>query len=335
MNLDIKLLRQMLSLAKHRNFARAAESLHISQPALSRSISNLEETLGVQLFDRTSGGVEPTAYGRLILERGREIVAKESELQREIRLMQGIEIGELAIGAGPFPFEISVGPAVSRLIAAFPKLQIRVETASPLAIVNRILGGSFDLGVADIREWHDDQRLTLEALPVHAGFFCCRPQHPLAGRRGLILEEILAYPLVGTVFPPALAGILAQGQAGGRIDQDTGHFLPAVTIDSLSLARRITMGCDAVLLLTIGAVERELLAGDLVILDCHLPWMYTNYGFISKRDRSLSAAAREFMARLRDVEAETIERENALLATQRDSKASPHNPAAPEKMTKS
>ena len=122
MILDIKLLRQMLSLAKHRNFARAAESLHISQPALSRSISNLEETLGVQLFDRTSGGVVPTAYGRLILERGREIVAKESELRREIRLMQGIEIGELAIGAGPFPFEISVGPAVSRLIATFPKL---------------------------------------------------------------------------------------------------------------------------------------------------------------------------------------------------------------------
>ena len=126
-----------------------------------------------------------------------------------------------------------------------------------------------------------------------------------------------------------------RGQAGGRIDQDSGHFLPAVTIDSLSLARRITMGCDAVLLLTIGAVERELLAGDLVILDCHLPWMYTNYGFISKRDRSLSAATREFMARLREVEAETVERENALLATHLDSKPSTNNPAAPENMTKS
>ena len=51
-----------------------------------------DRTLGVQLFDRTHGGVEPTAYGRLILERGREIVAKESELQREIRLMQGLSL---------------------------------------------------------------------------------------------------------------------------------------------------------------------------------------------------------------------------------------------------
>jgi DNA-binding transcriptional LysR family regulator len=335
MNFEIKLLLQMLSLAKHRNFARAAESLHISQPALSRSISNLEQTLGVQLFDRTSDGVVPTGYGRLILERGREIVAKENELQREIQLMEGIEIGELSIGAGPYPFEISVGPAVSRLIATYPKLQIKVETASPLAVVNRILGGSLDLGVADIREWHGEQRLTLEALPAHAGAFCCRPQHPLAGRRGLTLEEILAYPLVGTIFPPSLAGVLAQGQAGGRIDQDTGYFIPAVTVDSLSLARRITMGCDSILILTIGAIEREILAGDLVILDCRLPWMYTNYGFISKRDRSLSAVALEFMARLREVEAEIIERENALLASYFDCKANNHHPAAPIKMTKS
>ena len=333
MSLDIKLLKQMLALAKHSNFARAAESLHISQPALSRSISNLERTLGVQLFDRTHGGVVPTAFGRLILERGREIVSKETELQREIQMMQGIEIGELAIGAGPYPFEISVGPAVSKLIASYPKLQIRVETASPPAIVNRILGGSFDLGVADIREWHDEQRLTLEPLPVHAGVFCCRPQHPLAGRHGLTLEEILTYPLVGTVFPPSLAGTLAQGQAGGRIDPYTGHFLPAVTIDSLSLARRITVGCDAVLLLTIGAVERELQTGDLVILDCHLPWMHTNYGFIYKRDRSLSTAAHEFIARLREVEAETLARENVLLASWGDAKTNHRTPSVPIETT--
>ena len=70
MTIDIRLLRQVLALSKHRNFARAAESLHISQPALSRSIAGLEQSLGVQLFERTPGGVEPTICGQAVIERG-------------------------------------------------------------------------------------------------------------------------------------------------------------------------------------------------------------------------------------------------------------------------
>jgi len=60
MDIDTRLIRHVLALARHRNFARAAEQLHLSQPALSRSISRLEETLGVALFDRTRKGVIPT-----------------------------------------------------------------------------------------------------------------------------------------------------------------------------------------------------------------------------------------------------------------------------------
>ncbi len=314
MNLDVKLLRQMLSLAKHRNFARAAESLHISQPALSRSISNLEQTLGVQLFDRTHGGVVPTAYGRLILERGREIVAKENELQREIRLMQGIEIGELAIGAGPFPLEISVGQSVGRLIASHPTLQVRVEAASPLEIGSRVIGGSYDLAVADIRAWLDEPRLQIEPLPLHVVIFCVRPQHPLAGQRALAMRDLLAYPLVGTTYPPAIAAVMSEVPGAGHIDRDTGHFLPAITVDSLSLARQITAVSDAVYPVPACIAESAIRAGELAVLDCHPPWAHSNYGFISKKDRTLSAAAKKFMSCLRAVEAGTIERETALLA---------------------
>ncbi len=67
--LDLKLLHQALILARHRNFARAAEALHLTQPALSRSIAGLEAALGEKLFDRTRQGVEPTSFGRMLLAR--------------------------------------------------------------------------------------------------------------------------------------------------------------------------------------------------------------------------------------------------------------------------
>src|SRR5512137_2516263 len=104
MSLDLHLVRHALVLAKHGNFRRAARALHVSQPTLSRNIAALERSLGVRLFDRSSSGVEPTPFGRLVLERGRGLLAGESDLLREISLQAGLEIGSLAVAAGPYPF---------------------------------------------------------------------------------------------------------------------------------------------------------------------------------------------------------------------------------------
>ena len=315
MMIDFRVLRYVLALSEHRNFARAAESLHISQPALSRSIAGLEEDLGVQLFDRLPSGVEPTAYGHVIIDRGQEIVDKENELHREIVLMQGIEVGELSIGAGPFPFEISVCKAVGMLVARYPNLKVRIDQDSPPAIVGRILGGGVDLGLLDTRHCQDDARLAIELLPAHAIVCCCRRNHPLVDKRALKLGDVLSYPLVGTVFPRSVGALLASGSTAGRIDEASGKFFPAITIASLSAAREIALACDALLPISPTCTERELESGDLVIIDFTGPWMQVQYGFVSKKDRTHSPATLEFMGKVREVEQAAIEREAVLIAT--------------------
>lgn len=313
--IDFRVLRHVLALGEHRNFARAAESLHISQPALSRSIAGVEQDLGVQLFDRLPSGIEPTAFGRIIIDRGLEIVEKESELRREIVLMQGIEVGELAIGAGPFPFEISVCKAVGMLVADYPNLKVRIDQDSPPVIVGRILGGGVDLGLLDTRHCQDDARLAIELLPAHAIVCCCRRNHPLAHKRGLTLGDVLSYPLVGTVFPRSVSALLSSESTAGRIDEASGKFFPAITVASLPAAREIALACDAVLPILPTCTERELESGDLVIIDFAVPWMQVQYGFVSKKDRTRTPAMLEFMGRVREVEQAAIEREAVLIAT--------------------
>lgn len=315
MTIDLRLLRQVAALSKHRNFARAAESLHISQPALSRGIAGLEQSLGVQLFDRTPAGVEPTICGQAVIDRGYDILKKERELRREILLIQGIEVGELSIGAGPFPFEISVSYAVAQLITKYPKLQVKIDADSPPAIVNRVSTGDIDIGVADIRHCEDFARLTVEQLPEHIVACCCRRGHPLAGRRSLSLDDLLGFPIVATVMPPALGTILGHSHLAGRINEDTKNFHPAITVDSLSAARNIALGCDALLPITPGCIAPELESGAIVILDFTAPWMRNQYGFVSRKDRTHSPGAMEFMARMREVEREAIELEDRLFAT--------------------
>jgi DNA-binding transcriptional LysR family regulator len=84
--IDLRHLRHALALAEHGNFARAADACHITQPALTRSIQSLEAALGVTLFDRRRGGVEPTAFGRLVLDHAAGLDMGSRELERELQL---------------------------------------------------------------------------------------------------------------------------------------------------------------------------------------------------------------------------------------------------------
>ena len=107
MTIDLRLLGHAVALAHHRSYARAAKTLHVSQPTLSRGITGLEQSLGVRLFDRGRGGVVATSFGRLLLERGAALLAGEVALRREIQQLAGLEAGELVVGAGPFSAAIS------------------------------------------------------------------------------------------------------------------------------------------------------------------------------------------------------------------------------------
>jgi len=177
--LELRHLRHALALAKHRNFARAAEALHLTQPSLSRSIAALEEELGVLLFDRSKSGIRPTAYGELLLQRGAALLEGEADFRREIQLLAGLEAGTLCIGAGPFPAEISVGTAVARLLRAHPRLRVEVLCADPDEITRRVLAGQFDVGIGNPSAIAETPRLRFEQLPSHRAYLACRPGIPL------------------------------------------------------------------------------------------------------------------------------------------------------------
>jgi len=101
--------RHALAPCRFRNLAPAAEALRLTQPSLTGSIAALETVLGVRLFDRDKRGIEPTALGQVLLERGAALLANEGDLRREIELLAGLETGNLSVREVPYPAEISVG----------------------------------------------------------------------------------------------------------------------------------------------------------------------------------------------------------------------------------
>src|SRR5512135_93930 len=178
MTFDLRGLRHAAALGRHRNYARAAAELGITQPALTRSIQALERSLGVPLFDRGRAGVEPTEFGAILLARGAELLLGSRELDREIQLMRGLELGRITIAVGPYAAEISVGVALGRLARLHPKLRVRIVEVDWRRLASLVESGEFDLAIGDLSDAVDRPGLMTELVGRHRGLFVCRPGHP-------------------------------------------------------------------------------------------------------------------------------------------------------------
>lgn len=303
--IELRLIQHALALARYGNFARAAAALHLTQPTMSRSIAALERAVGVRLFDRGPKGVEPTAFGSILLERGAQVLAGEADLRREIQLLARLEVGRLAVCAGPFPFEISVGAAITQLVAAHPGLRLKAVLTDPRDVVREVLARRADVGVADVRFISGQGDLVAESMPTHDIFVACRPSHPLAGRAGLGLDEILSYPLASTLITnEAITSAVASRDPSDLLDAGPGDFVPPIYVNSYALARQIARDTDALVPGTVRMLASDIAAGQLVRLDFHMPAVRTNYAIIHRRDRSLSPAAQAFIDLVRVVEAD-------------------------------
>lgn len=305
MPLDLKALRHVKALGKHGNFARAAEELGLTQPALSRSIAELERILGVQLFDRSKSGAYPTAFGRMVLERGQDLLDGAAELEREVQLMSGLEVGTLVVAAGVFATQVSLAMAAAQLMARHPGLSIRILSPSERSIMPQVESKLADFALADLAWAEASSALVCRPLPEHPAVLVCRPGHPLTAIANPSPEQIFSYPVAGPLCPPRIGDHLRGFPVAGSVEPGTGDFVPRFCSSGPIDAWLAIVGCsDAIAALPPTLALPRIAAGEIAALPVELPWATIRYGFVYLRDRSLSPAARALMEAARAIELE-------------------------------
>jgi len=311
MRIKLRQLAHALAIWEHHSFRRAAEEQHISQPALSRSIHNLEVSLGVQLFDRDSTDVTLTTFGEVFLRRAQALLIEAAELEREMDLMRGLGVGRFSVAMGVYAARVSGIAAVARLLATHPGLQVHLETQNWRDTERMVRNRQVDLGFGEIAHLQESSDLHVESVAHHQVVFYCRAGHPVLARGRPVTTDVLdVYPFAGPPIPHRLAHLFPRNT---NIDEKTGDLYPPIVVEDLNAVCTIVAATEAWAAAPPVAIEPWLRSGEIVAVPFQAPWLRVHYGFMRLASRSVSPAAEVFMDLVRTVERDLEQRNQALV----------------------
>jgi DNA-binding transcriptional LysR family regulator len=167
--MELRDLRSFLAVAQHRNFSRAAQQLHVSQPALSEQIRKLEDELGAPLFERTSRGAVLTDAGAAFVPEARAVLDQADIAAETVRMVASGVAGTLTLGFIDSAALGIVPPLVRRFTARYPGVKVRLRELGTRRQLEAIASGDIDVGIVRGPVWSAGlagQRIATESLLV-------------------------------------------------------------------------------------------------------------------------------------------------------------------------
>ncbi|WP_321888366.1 LysR family transcriptional regulator [Paraburkholderia bannensis] len=179
-------LQMLVAIAEHGTLMAAAHALNVSQPAVTKSIKELEARLGVQLLERSGAGVRLTRYGETLLRRARAVVAEIASAERELEEMRSGAQRTLSIGVSLLASSFAMPEALRAFRARLPDVRLNVYECLPTQIIDGLRDGSFDLCVAFVASSDVTAEYRVIALNETAQVLAVRKDDPLAQETQLV-----------------------------------------------------------------------------------------------------------------------------------------------------
>ncbi len=242
MNISLRQLRAFLAVARQRHFRRAADHLHLSQPAVSRHIADLEAELGVRLFDRNTREVVPTEAGRYL----------ESAIERVLDELEGVlghvhsegerRRGKVRVASVPTLSASLMPSCIADCAREYPELTIQLHDQAQTLVLDSVRGGEVDFGIAiDPPEGGDFDCETILRDPFH---LACRPDHPFARLKTVSWKKLQGQPLILLDYSSGSRRLIDHALRKYDIDADvvqqTGHTHTAFRMVEAGLGITIT-----------------------------------------------------------------------------------------------
>ncbi len=227
--LKLQHLKMLVALGEQGNLTQVAKMMNITQPALSKWLTQFEEEVGMPLFERHSKGLRPSEGGKLLLQHAQRLINDMSRSQYEIeRFKQGGLVGSLMIGCSPVATDC-VAQAILALLKEMPTLHLNIEEKVMTPLLHDLLSGVVDVVVGRVGGRALELPLNYRVLYTEPVCFVARPDHPLASMPRLSWADLAVWRWIvwptGTPIRQSIDNALV----------DNGVMLPENTIESASM----------------------------------------------------------------------------------------------------
>jgi DNA-binding transcriptional LysR family regulator len=285
LHFDLNDLLAFRAVAELANFRRAAESVHISQPAFSRRIDKLEQALGVKLLERTTRRVTLTAVGR---DFARKVAALLDDLDGTLMAMRGIaptRMGEVAVACVPSTVYYYLSQVIGRYRERYPRIRVRVLDAGANEVLAAVSRGEADFGLNFIGSQEPD--IEFHPLVEERFVAACRRDHPLAKKRRVTWAELAAHDFIAVSKSSGNRLLLDQALAGVNPRPEALFEAEHVTTQ-LGLVEA-GLGVAAVPSMAMPGKDHPL----LVSIPLEEPVVTRRVGLIRRRGRALTPPAQQ------------------------------------------
>lgn len=282
-------LQAFIAVAEDESFSRAAEALHLTQPAVSKRVAVLEDLLGARLFDRIGRRVALTEAGRALLPRARRILAEIDDSRRVLADLSGEVRGRLSIATSHHIGLHRLPPVLRAVAVRYPQVELDLHFMDSEQACTQVEHGDPELGIVTLPTAPSD-RLVLVPLwddPLDIVVAC---DHPLAGTKRSRIEALAEHsaimPAVGTFTRAVIMRAFEERALTLRVAMETNY------LETIRMMVSIGLGWSA--------LPRTMLGEDLVALRIPGLALARTLGLVRHRERTLSNAARAMEAVLRE-----------------------------------
>ncbi len=283
-------LQVFTTVARLLSFTKAAETLHMTQPAVTFQIRQLEEFFNARLFDRTHNRITLTETGVLVQKYADQIIEKYKEMDNAVRTMTGVVQGPLIIGASTTIGDYVIPELLGEYQGNFPEVTVRLNISNTQGIIHMVENNEIDIGIVEGPV--DNKNLTTEICWYDELVLACPPDHELAKKDSVKIEDMLPYPFIGREEGSGTRGVFEQyAESRGNNCADLNRILEFTSPESIKAAVCAGLG---ITVQSIAALQKEVKLGLLSIVPLD-PVLNRPFSLVYQRQKFRVQAMEEFL----------------------------------------
>jgi len=281
----------LTALDEHRNLHRAAAAIHTTQPAATALLHQLEEGLGVVLFERHARGMRPTPYGEVMIRYARGVLHDFDRAGDEMRALASGSSGLVRVGSVMGGVPTILTQTLSRFKGSHPNVRMSIQVDTSDLLIPALIRGDLDVVLGRLPDQFQSDELEIELLEGEPMSIVARMGHPLFGRAEITLHDLVSETWIlhpsGSPMRRRVEAALQQAQLVTSLD--------IVETASILATTSLMEGSDMISVVPLAVARHYANYGLLAIFPVELPILMAQLGIITPKRKEQSSAMKSFL----------------------------------------